>query len=285
MLTVNQVDRHIRTEGAVKWVPMGSLLKDTPEACVDGRADHGIVGTPGGNAGLFVAALTAVEQVTGKDLELPAIERMLVRWIAACGTFYMHTDMHAVEHLEISLNDMFRPKPWNQEKLLEQLIDPTHIGCGHLRLMVQHPEQYEVRQELVTASMQAVYRILWKGTHFGVEFVILEGDHKEGAVVNVLLDHDDITADTMIPTLKPMVDGEQMFINHPQATDFMLIDTARHISTIVGIDVDQQAWLKAVRTLVEKQLVNTVGYLAPQYPVYNAVFGRDQHLLRVEEVS
>ena len=286
MLTADTVEAHVRTDGAVQWVKMEDLLADLPESCVDGRARAGIVGTPGGNAGEFILALTALENVTKRSIDLADMDALLARWIDACGAFYMHTDEHALEHFVGGVEDVLRhPTEERKRTLLEDAGDTDCIGCGHLRLMMQHLVEYGVRQELVAAAIQAIYRRLWSGSG-DIDFVVLEGAHQEGAVVNVLLTSDDVTAETSMPTLAPMVGDQQIFVNHPQAVSFMRRDTARRIAAIAGTDVDSDAWLQAVEMLGRKQLTATVGHLAADLPVYNAVFSSlDRELVRVDKIA
>jgi hypothetical protein len=47
----------------VRWVKMAALLLHGKSSCVDGRDDHGVIGTPGGDAGEFLLALTSIERV------------------------------------------------------------------------------------------------------------------------------------------------------------------------------------------------------------------------------
>jgi hypothetical protein len=41
-----------------------------------------------------------------------------------------------------------RPAREDQARLLGLLADPAYLGCGHLRLLIQHPDQYRVRPQL-----------------------------------------------------------------------------------------------------------------------------------------
>jgi rhodanese-related sulfurtransferase len=45
------------------------------------------------------------------------------------------------------------------EALLEHLVEPAHIGCGHIRLMLQHGEEYGIRKELILAYLRAFHRL------------------------------------------------------------------------------------------------------------------------------
>ena len=69
ILSPEETKRFIE-EGQITWVEAKDLLDATAESCVDGRGHDGIVGTPGGNAGEFILALTAVEKASGQKLDL-----------------------------------------------------------------------------------------------------------------------------------------------------------------------------------------------------------------------
>jgi hypothetical protein len=264
---------------------MHALMGSISESCLDGRKCTAAVGVPGGNAGQLVLALAAAEKVLGRPFDLSTIGAILARWIDKSGEFYMHTDeVHALKHLQISKEEVLRPPRDQQESLLELLVLPANIGCGHLRLMVQYPDEYGVRKELVQEVIKAVYRRVWSGQG-NVELEVLKHDHTEGAVVIVDLKYD-IAGSTRIPTLIPMSTGDvQMFVYHPQAEAYMLNAVVEHMHHIVDNPVDRQALLEEMTALAYVQLSGTVGHLAPTLPIYKAVFGRDQQLIRVEEVS
>jgi hypothetical protein len=38
------------------------------------------------------------------------------------------------------------------ELICEHMATPGNLGCGHLRLMMQHPERYMVRAELLAEA-------------------------------------------------------------------------------------------------------------------------------------
>jgi len=213
-------------------------MASTAEHCVDGRSPQGIIGTPGGNMGEFVLMLAASEQVTGSKIRLAEIYPLFETYVKLFGAFYMHTDTHGLKHMqtEFKTNPLFKsyetasvqklqnlvknPAKKYQASLLEYLSQPQNIGCGHLKLMLTFPNEYLIRPNLIKTCIKAFYQKLWSNPK-NLEFIILEADHHEGAVVTVLINKKTITPKTLIPTVASMGKDCQMFISHPQAESFM----------------------------------------------------------------
>ena len=272
-LSAEEVREHIEGAGNLKWVKMEDLLEASPESCVDGRGRESIVGTPGGNAGEFILALTSAEEISGQKILLERMDEILGRYLEKTGKFYMHTDDHALIKAGLTEDGVRKgaiEDDERKEKLLEILSNPANGGCGHLRLMAQNPSEYDVRPELVAEVIRAIYRALWEGKD--IEFVVLEGGHNEGAVVNIMLDGEEVRAETKIPTISPSVKGVQVFVNHPQATSFMRQEILGHMAKITGLELDLDKFEKQIREIGNKQLTATIGYLAEGLPIYTAHF-------------
>ena len=272
LLTAAEVKRHIEVKSNLKWVQMKDLLEASPESCVDGRGRESIIGTPGGNAGEFILALTAAEESGGQQMSLNKIDEALNRYLGKTGKFYMHTDDHALQKAGLAEDEVRRGSVDEKRKqeLLEALSNPANGGCGHLRLMAQNPDEYGVRPELVAEAMRAIYRALWNGKD--IDFVVLEGGHNEGAVVNIMVDEEDVTAETPIPTVSPSIGNAQMFVNHPQATEFMRREMANYVADVTGLELDLETFNKQIEQIGKKQLAATIGHLAEGLPVYVAHF-------------
>lgn len=271
-LTAADVRRHIEMEGSLNWIKMKDLLEASPESCVDGRGIENIIGTPGGNAGEFILALTAAEEAGGQKIQLDKIDEILSRYLDKAGKFYLHTDDHALRKAGLTKDEARRGSVDKKRRkdLLTTLADPANGGCGHLRLMAQNPNEYEVRPELVAEAMKAIYQALWDGKD--IEFVILEGGHNEGAVVNIVIDGEEVTAETQIPTISPTIGDVQMFVNHPQAASFMRKETARYMADVTGWELDLEKFIKQTEQIGNKQLVATIGHLADGLPIFTAHF-------------
>ncbi len=102
-LSLEQVRAHVGDPRSVRWVKLASMAMYKGLACVDGRDERGLVGTPGGDAGEFLLACAALERTTGRVLQEDDLARQLQRRLDLFGDFYMHTDGHAFEVLVTAL--------------------------------------------------------------------------------------------------------------------------------------------------------------------------------------
>jgi rhodanese-related sulfurtransferase len=293
-LTLPQILEHVGDPRAVRWVKMGAFLLHGKISCVDGRDDHGVVGTPGGDAGEFLLALAAAELLTGKPIPRAAHKALFAAYMDAFGHFYLHSDTITLNRFILAMRDDPRladelPPPATQgaawrkyiacppEKLrpfmLEHLLRAEHIGCGHLRLMLQNSDEYGVRSELVLETIEEYYKQLWSGA-IETQFVVLGGGHQEGAVVNVQIDQE-VWPFTCIPLVSPACNGTQMFVNHPEVTAYLRRNIAAFMTTRpeTGVGREQRDELVDKITLLgQKQLEATLARLAPGLPIFEARF-------------
>ncbi|MCB9603522.1 MAG: rhodanese-like domain-containing protein [Sandaracinus sp.] len=272
-----------------RQVRAASLLLHGTEACVDGRGEDAVLGTPGGDAGELLLALAAVEEVTGEALAEGEVVMLFDAYVESFGRFYFHTDDHALHHLAGALrNDprfegltldgealgalLSSPPPALRDPLLEHLLDPANVGCGHLRLLMTHAQDYGVRAELAHAFGRVVFRRLWSEPEL-FDFVVLHGDHHEEAVVNVLLP-DRVHPFTNVPAIPPRIAGHSVFVNHPQVSAFVRRQHAEFLLTqlpsLAGVPLDR--FEAEIERLAERQLAQTLGHLAAHLPVYELRF-------------
>jgi rhodanese-related sulfurtransferase len=303
-LSLAQVREHIGDPRAVRWVKLVSLVAHGTCSCVDGRDGRSVIGTPGGDAGEFVLALAALEHATGARLAEPDIEGALLAHLDTFGAFYMHSDAHAfnalidrlredertqktVENLQAPEDrDAFfhHPADKTRDALLEHATNPDHVGCGHLRLMLQHSDEYGLRRELVAGFVRSFLRLLWKGAP-ELHFTLLPGGHAEGAVVNIRLESD-LWALSPVPLISPACAGVQMFVNHPDVAQ-QLRGAIRefHVGGLGPVPVTPSraaAFGAAYEDLASRHLTSTLAHLAKGLPVYDVVFPREG-AFRVEE--
>src|SRR5690606_27809741 len=150
-----------------------------------------------------------------------------------------HTDVHALERLRRAVRSDPRfveravvpsdvaemesivrhPPPGLEEALVELLLAPEHVGCGHLRAMLENPSEFRVRPGLAEEALRAVFRHLFRAPE-EIDWVVLEGEHHEEAVVVVELEGE-VHAYTRVPAIPPSIEGRQTFVLHPQVTDFL----------------------------------------------------------------
>lgn len=308
-LTRAQIEAHIGDPHSVRWVKMAAFLLHGKASCVDGRDDHAVIGTPGGDAGEFLLALASVERVTGKPVDPTRLPPLLEAYLETFGHFYIHSDTTAGNSLIQSMRadpelgpllppTSYGPKEWRaflssppealRPLIRRHLTIPGNLGCGHLRLMLTYPERYMIRRELVEEFLRVLFALRWNGA-VELETVILGGGHREGAVVNIRLERG-VWAFTRVPLISPACAsiGVQMFVNHPQVADFMREQVARFFTThpeLLPLGEDEYAILrKDLRRLAEIQQAATLSVLAKGLPIFDVVF-RGAREFSVSEVG
>lgn len=319
-LTADDVRAHV--EEKVEWVDP----QKQPWSCVDGRATQPGLTTPAGDSGEFILGLVAYEErllavmpraghLTEHDVT--ALFEDFVSTIPYSRRFYMHTDEHAVERLrEATGDDGFdparRPAREDQARLLELLADPAYLGCGHLRLLIQHPDQYRVRPQLTQWFIKAFFDFMWNHEHGGklhhhtsIALVELEGNHVEQAVVVIDTDKSHLAPGDVCMGLAPMIPGiddlNSFFTDH---ASFVSLGIRGEVARFFAVKLDEQSigisdatpiltpgkaphadknyaqLLARMTELGNIQLGLTVGYLAkgePQYAV-NIVVDRERKM-------
>jgi rhodanese-related sulfurtransferase len=296
-ITLERVRDHVGDPRSVRWIRLLSLINHSRLSCIDGRDERAIVGSPGGDGGEFLLLLGALEALTGQRLDDETVARGLLAHLDAFGRFYMHTDMHALDalsgalradpRLEPAVAGLTQPEEWSgflrrpapelRPLLLDYLVDPAHIGCGHIRLMLQHSDEYGVRKEIVLAFLRAFFRLTWEGApELGLS--VLPGDHDEAAILSVSLE-EQVWALSRVPLIAPSCHGRQMFVNHPDVSSYLRRATVRsfvrhagHSSVEPGME---PSLLEAAEELAKRQLGVTAGHLAKGLPIFDAVFAGD----------
>lgn len=297
-LTLDEVVHHVNQAGQIRWMKLAAFLLNGRTACVDGRDSQGVVGAPGGDAGEMALALAAAE-ACGAHLTPACVRALLRGWIDAFGRFYYHSDVTALNKMIAGLRADKRileselpsreapPAAWRQFQsapppdirgiLLEHLVKPENIGCGHLRLSLQHGDDYGVRPEILTEVLRAFYEARWEGLP-ELEFVVLGGGHQEGGVLLVRLD-DDIFPYTHIPLVPPTIHGVQMFVHHPQVSAYQREEVAHWLASRPELPELRGRWQEVFATLTalaERQMGHTLSHLAPGLPIFEATFNGDR---------
>jgi hypothetical protein len=279
----------------VRRVKLAAVLLANKTSCVDGREDRAIIGTPGGDAGEFLLALAAAERVGGEPVDTSHMPLLTRAFADTFGGIYFHTDNHALNRLVRSLREDPRLEPaiadlhdveqWErflqrpprelQPALLEHLVQPAHVGCGHIKLALTRPDDYGIRPELITSFFEAFYRGLWDGAR-DFHWVVLGGDHAEGAVVNVYLEGE-LWPFSKVPMIAPSIGGVQMFVNHPQVVAHMREQTARFAFGPVAAymptpALNPDALMAEIPRLGAQQTGHTLQALAAGLPVFDVHF-------------
>eukprot|EP00753_Platysulcus_tardus_P021317 PLAT8819.1.p1 GENE.PLAT8819.1~~PLAT8819.1.p1 ORF type:complete len:440 (+),score=213.43 PLAT8819.1:22-1341(+) len=165
-------------------------------SCTDSRAEYAVLGTPGGDLGEFILGLAAVEEALHHPLPPDGVLSVLNNYLSAMSGwgksyFYMHTDGEA-ENAWYQAASVVRP--WNpldadgRLRLVKASSVPDHIGCSHLRALVEEGDDYGVRPSLAASAIEAfvnVYFDIFSPHRQHLMFVTLHGDAQPDAVFNV----------------------------------------------------------------------------------------------------
>jgi rhodanese-related sulfurtransferase len=287
---------HVGHPRSVRWTKLAAFLLHGRMSCVDGRDHVAVVGSPGGDAGELVLALGALEKLLGEPLDPADIDVLLRRRIEAFGRFAFHTDTHAGDRMIAAIRAdprtapavagqnnplWFRnffgspPEPY-REALMDIMGDPAHVGCGHLRLSIQFPQRWGIREGLTKDVLRAALKLRWEGAQ-ELEITPLPGGHSEGAVVNVHV-VEELDAFSMVPLVAPSIAGRQMFVNHPDVASFLRKQMAKWLSQqkdLCSAPPSAGALFEAMQTLHQQQLLATLGELAAGLPVYDVTVNPD----------
>lgn len=295
-LSLSAIEAHIGDTDHVRWMKLAALLLHGRLSCVDGRDETGVIGTAGGDSGELLLALAAVERVTGHKLSPLTVREIFARRLDVFGRFYLHGDVHAANELikviradrrfdsaiaGISEGLQWRaflssPPPHVRDALLEHIVKPAHVGCGHLRLAMTAADAYGARPELVRSVLEAFFRARWGGA-VDAEYTILAGGHDEGAVVRVQVD-EELRSFTRVPLISPTAGGTQIFVAHPQVADHLRRELThflvRQSDTLDLTQAHFEPLLAEIRSLGDMQLGATLGNLANGLPIYDVFFGQ-----------
>lgn len=303
-LTADDVQRHVGDRLTVKWIKLPALLVRGLVSCVDGRDDSGIIGSPGGDAGEMLVGLRALEKMLHRELSDAAVETLLARRLDVFGRFYMHTDldasnasiaaMRADPRFAGFIDDAADMLEWRRflaspprevrDALLEQSLQPQHIGCGHLRLSLTESRAYDTRPGLVASLLRNFQKKRWEGAS-ELEVVALAGGHTERAVINVRIGGP-LMPFSRIPLVSPAVGGAQVFVHHPRITSYLRKQLAQFLSMQADIlgggrhpgGIDPDELHLEMERLGALQLGQTLGALAKGLPVYDVTFHGEERV-------
>jgi rhodanese-related sulfurtransferase len=305
-LALHEVEAHVNDRTQIRWMKLAAFLLNGRTACVDGRDSQGVIGAPGGDAGELSLALAAAE-ACGATLSPACVRAVLRGWIEAFGRFYYHSDIGALNRMIAALRADPRipesslpsrdapPSAWRnfqrsppvelRSALLEHMVNPEHIGCGHLRLSMQRGADYGVRPAIVQEVLAAFYEAQWERLP-EVEFVVLGGAHEEGGVLLVRLD-EEVFPYTHLPLVPPTVRGVQMFVHHPEVTAYQRRQIAHWLARQPALPELAGRWeevLEVLTALAGRQMGHTLSHLAAGLPIFEATFSSDRGV-RVTQVG
>jgi len=287
-LSLDDIRIHLGDPRAIHSQKLASLLTHGHLSCVDGR-DHGaLFGTPGGDGGEILLALSALEKVRKKPLTSEEIEAVLEARLDGFGLCGVHTDVatgnkviaalrehpRLSKHVEgidetLGWRKFFTEPPrevWSD--LLDVTVEPDHLGCGHLKLSMNRPDDYGTRRGLVEGFLRRFFQLRWEGTTEAL-YKALPGGHAEGAVLRVRIG-EAIGPFTQVPLVSPLFGGTQMFVAHPEVAVTMRGFTVQLLLKLGLATIDQEKRLEStIAELASVQLGHTLHALGQGLPIYD----------------
>jgi hypothetical protein len=156
--------------------PINLPIKDDTKqffSCMDSRSAYAGLGTPGGDMGEFINAINAAETIIGFPFTPDDVYHFFTRYVGDMveggkNYFSMCSDQTAVDAwLSAAKIDGSGPllQRWNpldtegRRRLLRLATKVEHVGCQHLKNMLEDEKSYKVRKGLVESAMLAFYAV------------------------------------------------------------------------------------------------------------------------------
>lgn len=219
--------------------------------CIDGRYSDRNNLPPLALAGADLGELALIKSagnIYGFEVDLKKTYQVLVELLGGINNFQMHTDSHG---------------------------DPkiAAAGCGHLKQMKLDPGAYHLTQEDVLTLSEIAEDAKKKGA----TEVKLEGDHIEGAVLQVVGNYSVKTryflqSDSGTREVEIFVFHETLVNKRHKALAKALIQTAA-VRMVNGLDAEYLSEVLSETT--EDHLMETAKRLAKGLPIYLATFAED----------
>lgn len=250
-----------------------------PLKCLDGRDNQVGISVPGGDIGEFALALLVYQDISGAQLDYELVKSILVEWLQVMDAeyFYMCTDESAIKHIGKQIGADFnigKPRRELVEELLKVVSNVGNIGDSHLRLMIEYPQMYSIKPEVVKHLITAFYEILWnneKGLEKLLKVEVLEGEHTEVAYLEIR-DSEECVYEGISPLLPKKI---KLFINYidavsprrKQLAEFFAVKIAKNHNGITSEKI-----YKRMNHHGLLFLDITGSFIAKKLPFYTAVF-------------
>lgn len=188
-MTKEEIKVHIGNPLKIQW----AKIPKHHFSSVEGRTAHPILGTPGGDLGEWLIALSIYEGMTNHEvraararasppqtpaapsraprpqLALGDVTRMMREYLRFTTkmSFYYHTDRTTTERIGriLSLERLdLTETPQNDDikgNLMQELVEPSNVGSEHFRMLLEKWHKFNVRKVLVGHCIQAYFTILW----------------------------------------------------------------------------------------------------------------------------
>jgi len=259
-------------------------------SCIDGRSTTPLLATPGGDSGEFLAAMSVYDRQLwrreGRRVTKQDVSELLDEWLTLVThdrRWFLHTDDQTVQSIRTALGDPtfdLQAPVWTanltQARALEILTQPEYVGCPHLRLVMLHPEQYQISLELSQWYLAAYYDFMWNHEHGPklnhlTDLEELHGGHQEQAIVTVLTDATKLKKDHpcqgKVPKVAPTNAQNSLFAFHAGSVNVGIRNkVAEFFADKLEIDTDDI--IQEVNPLVVDHYALTTTYVGHSLPAF-----------------
>lgn len=219
--------------------------------CVDGRyltSDSlpplAIPGADAGQLGLIFAAANSY----GFEVDQEKAFKVLVDVVGGESNFNFHTDEHGDQKIPAS-------------------------GCGHLKQQNLDPEAYNLNE----AQLNFIKKILIRVKQKGAIETVLEGDHQEGAVLQIQGDYS-LSPQAIIDTFEGKSNA-QVFIFQSSLTNQRNKLIAKKLIAESAVKLfpgcDEEYLYTALTEVTENHVFETLKRLANGLPIFEVNFDKD----------
>jgi hypothetical protein len=285
ILTLQEIRRLLEGKN-FQTKSISEIMEDVVIRCIDGRLGISYskksIAYSGGSTGLLMAWLSSLlTRFRGVNFTSEQMDDILDLFIQVSGVFYIHTDQHTLDNIKLSENELKNPSKDKQEELLKILSQLEGIGCGHIGCMYQNPAEYYIDNNTLKLALQAIYRRFWSPKHDDVVLEVLQGEHTEQAVLNIIVK--DLTeGKTLFPMIPPTLSETSFFVNYPNVAHHILLSLADEFGE--HYDLDRMELWNESTVKADHQTTATLRHLAKGLPVFNVIVdGCSGKILDIEE--
>lgn len=240
---------------------------------IEGRTAHPILGTPGGDLAEWLIACAMYEGLVNKELAAADVERFFRIYLKATSkmSFYYSTDRKSTELLgrimridRLDLTDT----PANEEEkalFLENVVLAGNLGSEHFKLLIERPNRYNTRKELVKHCIAAYFKVLWDKSAQPpiwqkLRLVTVEGHNQEKAFLKIKTAAECV-ANQVSPLIRPKGPEASAYVCHMQAVVAFRAELANFFAD-QDPKIDAAKMLESMNELGNRHLSKTIENVA-----------------------
>jgi len=245
MLSPDQLIEFIGPLDKLSW----RSIRSSSLGCVDGRHSSSGLYAYGGDFGEMLLALTVYEHMVQRKLTQAETSSYFNEWLKKVdrddGSFAMCTSTATISLLAAAVGaravDLAQPPEDLRPSLMLRLVAPEFVGSEHVKWMLQNPDAYTVRRELVEQLLRSYYGVLWNEFHplrRRLRLDVFTGTHAERALAKLHTGRWCSAEQGLAPALPTRSRLGSLFIHTPDAVTERRSDLVTFFATRASPAVD-----------------------------------------------